>query len=92
MIHQAARADLGERERDAFRTLAAASPQVRTQGIGDFAADQTGRATPPDGDRAARPAHRQRADGRTRPRGPPSRPRPGRRPGEARNGESTRAS
>ena len=42
MVHQAARADLGERERDAFRTLAAASPQVRTQGIGDFAADQAG--------------------------------------------------
>ena len=39
MVHQAARADLGESERDAFRTLAAATPQVRTQGIADFFAD-----------------------------------------------------
>ncbi len=36
MVHQAARADIGEREREAFRTLAAATPQVRTQGIADF--------------------------------------------------------
>jgi hypothetical protein len=39
MVHQAARADIGEGERDAFRTLAAASPLVRTQGIADFFAD-----------------------------------------------------
>ncbi|WP_157592142.1 hypothetical protein [Solirubrobacter soli] len=39
MVHQAARSDIGEGERDAFRTLAAATPQVRTQGIADFFAD-----------------------------------------------------
>ena len=39
MVHQAARSDIGESERDAFRTLAAATPQVRTQGIADFFAD-----------------------------------------------------
>jgi len=36
MAHQAARGDLTDTERDAFRTLAAAGPEVRTQGIGDF--------------------------------------------------------
>jgi hypothetical protein len=36
MAHQAARGDLTDSERDAFRTLAAASPEVRTHGIGDF--------------------------------------------------------
>ncbi len=44
MVHQAARSDLGERERDAFRTLAAATPEVRTQGIGDFFAGRRRRA------------------------------------------------
>jgi hypothetical protein len=55
MVHQAARSDIGESERDAFRTLAAATPQVRTQGIADFFADPQassavtapGDATPP---------------------------------------------
>jgi hypothetical protein len=36
MAHQAAREDLGEVEREAFRTLAAATPAVRTQGIDTF--------------------------------------------------------
>ena len=36
MAYQAARSDLGDADRDAFRTLAAASPEVRVQGIGDF--------------------------------------------------------
>ena len=43
MVHQAARADLGDSERDAFRTLAAATPEVRAQGIDDFLARATGR-------------------------------------------------
>ena len=50
MVHQAARSDIGESERDAFRTLAAATPQVRTQGIADLeassAATAPGDATP----------------------------------------------
>jgi hypothetical protein len=36
MAHQAARGDLSDQERDAFRTLAAATPEVRAQGISDF--------------------------------------------------------
>jgi hypothetical protein len=36
MAYQAARGDVSEADRDAFRTLAAASPEVRAQGIGDF--------------------------------------------------------
>ncbi|MEA2312705.1 MAG: hypothetical protein QOE28_2673 [Solirubrobacteraceae bacterium] len=38
MAHQAARGELGEGEREAFRTLAAASPAVRTQGLAAYAA------------------------------------------------------
>ena len=53
MAHQAARGDLTDTERDAFRTLAAASPEVRTQGIGDFdgagANEHPAVPTPPDG-------------------------------------------
>jgi hypothetical protein len=36
MAHQAARGDLSDQERDAFRALAAATPEVRAQGISDF--------------------------------------------------------
>jgi hypothetical protein len=36
MAHQAARGDLDHAEREAFRTLAAATPEVRVAGIGDF--------------------------------------------------------
>jgi hypothetical protein len=36
MAHQAARADISDTERDAFRALAAATPEVRAQGISDF--------------------------------------------------------
>ena len=36
MAHQAARGDLDASEREAFRTLAAASAEIRTQGIHDF--------------------------------------------------------
>ena len=39
MAHQAARGDLEASEREAFRTLAAASPEIRSQGIADFAVD-----------------------------------------------------
>ena len=50
MTHQAARGDLNDIERDAFRTLAAATPAVRAQGIANFLArppaDQPARSTP----------------------------------------------
>jgi hypothetical protein len=36
MAHQAARGDLSEQEREAFRTLAAATPEVRAEGISEF--------------------------------------------------------
>ena len=36
MAHQAARGDLSDREREAFRTLAAATPEVRAEGMSDF--------------------------------------------------------
>ncbi|RKQ90822.1 hypothetical protein C8N24_0637 [Solirubrobacter pauli] len=40
MVHQAARSDIGEPERNAFRVLAAATPELRRQGIDDFYAPQ----------------------------------------------------
>jgi hypothetical protein len=50
MAHQAARGDLNDVEREAFRTLAAATPDVRAQGIENFLAhapeDQPARRTP----------------------------------------------
>ena len=50
MAHQAARGDLNDIEREAFRTLAAATPAVRAQGIENFLArppdDQPARSTP----------------------------------------------
>jgi len=53
MAHQAARGDLTDTERGAFRTLAAASPEVRTHGIGDFGGSGAGKdsagPTPPNG-------------------------------------------
>ena len=53
MAHQAARADLSDSERDAFRTLAAAGPEVRSQGVGDFlgagADKRPAGPTPPNG-------------------------------------------
>ena len=52
MAHQAARSDLTDSERDAFRALAAASPDVRTQGIGDFvgaSSEERRASTPPNG-------------------------------------------
>jgi hypothetical protein len=36
MAHQAARGDLSEQEREAFRTLAAATPEVRAEGVSEF--------------------------------------------------------
>jgi hypothetical protein len=39
MAHQAARGELEASEREAFRTLAAASPETRSDGINDFADD-----------------------------------------------------
>src|SRR4051812_23892756 len=36
MAHQAARTDLSSDHREAFRTLAAANPEIRSQGIRDF--------------------------------------------------------
>jgi len=92
MIHQAARADLGERERDAFRTLAAASPQIRTQGISDFAADQAGAGTPADGTGQPAPHTASGPMGAPAPGGPPSQPAPGSTDPAGANGESTRAS
>jgi hypothetical protein len=58
MAHQAGRSDLTAGERDAFRTLAAASPEVRAYGIGDFISaggdeHAAGRTPPPEGPSAA---------------------------------------
>jgi hypothetical protein len=39
MAHQAARAELDDRQRDAFRTLAGARPEIRAQGISDYMGD-----------------------------------------------------
>jgi hypothetical protein len=63
MAHQAARGDVTESERDAFRTLAAAGPEVRAQGIGDFLGagerpagpSPSNGATTPTGDGSATP-------------------------------------
>jgi hypothetical protein len=42
MAHQAARSDLSDDERDAFRTLAAASVEVRSDGIAALGASEVG--------------------------------------------------
>jgi hypothetical protein len=78
MVHQAARADIGERERDAFRTLAAATPQVRTQGIDDFFGGPEGSSatTPLGGALAGDPGPLSASGpmGTPAPGGPPSQP------------------
>jgi hypothetical protein len=62
MAHQAARGDLSDPEREAFRTLAAATPEVRARGIGDFIGVGTGEPSPTsppiNGAGASRPATR----------------------------------
>lgn len=47
MVHQAARSDIGEPERNAFRTIAAAAPDARRQGIDDFFASRDSKAAAP---------------------------------------------
>ena len=77
MAHQAARGDLSHGEREAFRALAAATPEVRAEGIERLPERRrTARRNPPPrgGPRAARPRPRVAASDRRAPTHAASRP------------------
>ena len=69
MVHQAARSGIDIREREAFRTLAAATPETRVLGMADFLGEDL--ATAPTEDS---PSVTPRAEGG--PFGTPEPPRP----------------
>lgn len=69
MVHQAAREGLDAREREAFRTLAAATPETRVLGMADFLGESLATAPPEDS-----PSVNPRAEGG--PFGTPEPPRP----------------
>ncbi len=80
MAHQAARGELEASEREAFRTLAAASPEIRSHGINDFADDA---GAEPLAAPSTSTAATDRGAGPAAPVVPSTRPTPRRPPGRA---------